>query len=123
MQRALAANLALNSGKMLGMTLRLLSLIQYATLAASWLLAGSALAQAGAACDPQSADTASTNACAVQRFQQDGVAIGTGEQAIPADVCSFQAIVPKETDWRDFAASPVWLEQVADPEAEKQYQV
>ena len=60
---------------------------------------------------------------AVQRFQQDGVAIGTGEQAIPADVCSFQAIVPKETDWRDFAASPVWLEQVADPEAEKQYQV
>ena len=50
--------------------LRLLPQIQYATLAASWLLAGSALAQAGAACDPQSADTASTNACAVQRFQQ-----------------------------------------------------
>lgn len=70
MQRALAANLACNSGKMQGMTLRLLPPIQYATLAASWLLAGSALAQAGAACDTQSADTASTNACAVQRFQQ-----------------------------------------------------
>lgn len=44
---------------------------------------------------------------AVRAFQQGGPAIGTGELAIPRSVCSFQAIVPKTTDWRDFAVRPV----------------
>ena len=44
---------------------------------------------------------------AVRSFQQGGPAIGTGELAIPRSVCSFQAIVPKSTDWRDFAVRPV----------------
>lgn len=44
---------------------------------------------------------------AVRTFQKGGPAIGTGELAIPRSVCSFQAIVPKTTDWRDFAVRPV----------------
>lgn len=60
---------------------------------------------------------------AVNRFIADGVAIGTGDLAIPSHVCSFQAIVPKETDWREFAAKHVWLDAVASPENDKNYQV
>jgi phthalate 4,5-dioxygenase oxygenase subunit len=44
---------------------------------------------------------------AVQRFQRGEPAIATGDLAIPASVCAFQAIVPKTTDWREFAARPV----------------
>ena len=45
---------------------------------------------------------------AVRAFQTGAPAIGTGDAAIPASVCSFQAIVPKTTDWRAFEAAPVW---------------
>jgi phthalate 4,5-dioxygenase oxygenase subunit len=41
---------------------------------------------------------------AVAEFQQGGEAIGTGGKAIPKEVCSYQAIVPKEIDWRTYAA-------------------
>ena len=45
---------------------------------------------------------------AVRTFQDGAQAIGTGDAAIPATVCSFQAIVPKTTDWRAFQAKYVW---------------
>lgn len=45
---------------------------------------------------------------AVRDFQNGKTAIGTGELTVPASVCSFQAIVPKETDWRAFPAHYVW---------------
>ncbi len=45
---------------------------------------------------------------AVRAFQNGKPAIGTGAAAIPASVCSFQAIVPKATDWRAFDAKYVW---------------
>jgi len=45
---------------------------------------------------------------AVRAFQDGKPAIGTGAAAIPASVCSFQAIVPKATDWRAFDAKYVW---------------
>ena len=45
---------------------------------------------------------------AVQAFKDGAPAIGTGELAIPTSVCAFQAIVPKATDWRTYAAQPVW---------------
>jgi len=48
---------------------------------------------------------------AVRAFRNGAPAIGTGEAAIARGVCSFQAIVPKTTDWRSFAARPVWDEQ------------
>ncbi len=48
---------------------------------------------------------------AVREFQDGGTAIGTGETAIPASVCSFQAIVPKTVDWRSFQASFVWADE------------
>lgn len=51
---------------------------------------------------------------ALQSFQKGGTAIGTGESRIPADVCSFQAIVPKEIDWRDYAARYIWQNNPAD---------
>ena len=44
---------------------------------------------------------------AVKAFAAGAPAIGTGEAAIPPEVCAFQAIVPKATDWRAFAARPV----------------
>jgi len=45
---------------------------------------------------------------AVRAFQDGAPAIGTGNAAIPPSVCSFQAIVPKTTDWRSFEARYVW---------------
>ena len=45
---------------------------------------------------------------AVQAFARGEPAIGTGDAAIPAEVCSFQAIIPKTTDWREFSAQYVW---------------
>jgi phthalate 4,5-dioxygenase oxygenase subunit len=48
---------------------------------------------------------------AVRSFQQGGRAIGTGEDAIPASVCAFQAVVPKTVDWRTYEARHVWQDQ------------
>ena len=45
---------------------------------------------------------------AARDFAEGGPAIGTGENAIPRNVCSFQAIVPKTVDWKSFEARPVW---------------
>jgi phthalate 4,5-dioxygenase oxygenase subunit len=47
---------------------------------------------------------------AVRAFQEGKPAIGTGDARITADVCAYQAIVPKTTDWRAFDARPVWDE-------------
>lgn len=61
---------------------------------------------------------------AVRAFQDGQPAIGTGELAIPPAVCSFQAIVPKTTDWRQFDARPVGAEPRQDqPELEPSYSV
>ncbi|MEO8856471.1 MAG: Rieske 2Fe-2S domain-containing protein [Burkholderiaceae bacterium] len=45
---------------------------------------------------------------AVRAFESGASAIGTAELRIPDTVCSFQAIVPKTTDWRKFEARYVW---------------
>ena len=45
---------------------------------------------------------------AARAFQGGAPAIGTGDARIPDSVCSFQAIVPKSTDWRAFEASYIW---------------
>jgi phthalate 4,5-dioxygenase oxygenase subunit len=47
---------------------------------------------------------------AVRAFQRGELAIGTGDARIPPEVCAFQAIVPKTTDWRQFPAKYVWDE-------------
>jgi phthalate 4,5-dioxygenase oxygenase subunit len=44
---------------------------------------------------------------AAKRFAKGEPPIGVGELKIPSTVCSFQAIVPKELDWREFEATPV----------------
>jgi phthalate 4,5-dioxygenase oxygenase subunit len=59
---------------------------------------------------------------AVRAFQQGQPAIGTGEQAATPQVCSFQAIVPKTTDWRQFDAHPVRAGR-EEPELEPSYSV
>ena len=48
---------------------------------------------------------------AVRAFARGEPAIGTGDAAIPAEVCSFQAIIPKTTDWREFSAQYVGTRQ------------
>lgn len=45
---------------------------------------------------------------AARKFAEEGVVIGQGDSRVPEDVCSFQAVVPKTTDWRDFKTSYVW---------------
>jgi phthalate 4,5-dioxygenase oxygenase subunit len=54
---------------------------------------------------------------AIRAFMAGKPAIGTGENAIPANVCSYQAIVPKTTDWRSYEVKPVWetLREVLEP--------
>src|SRR5690606_27772949 len=49
---------------------------------------------------------------AVREFSAGKEAIGTGENRIPAHICSFQAIVPKSTDWREFDVKYVWEDEV-----------
>ncbi|MES2974809.1 MAG: Rieske 2Fe-2S domain-containing protein [Pseudomonadota bacterium] len=44
---------------------------------------------------------------AVRAFEAGAPAIGTGADAATHDVCSFQAIVPKTTDWREYVAHAV----------------
>jgi phthalate 4,5-dioxygenase oxygenase subunit len=48
---------------------------------------------------------------ALKDFQNGEAAIGTGDKAIPPEVCAFQAIVPKTTDWRTYEASYVWADK------------
>ena len=56
---------------------------------------------------------------AVQAFARGEPAIGTGDSAIPPEVCSYQAIIPKTTDWRAYAAKYVW--DRAEPALEPSY--
>ena len=60
---------------------------------------------------------------AVRAFQRGEPAIGTGEQAIPPTVCSYQAIVPKTTDWRLHEVRYVWADGHQHPELEPSYSV
>jgi len=60
---------------------------------------------------------------AVLAFKNGEPAIGTGSNAIPPTVCSFQAIVPKTTDWRQYDAQYVWADGQQHPELEPSYSV
>jgi phthalate 4,5-dioxygenase oxygenase subunit len=60
---------------------------------------------------------------AVRAFQKGEPAIGTGDLAIPKSVCSFQAIVPKTTDWRVFETHPIRAEDKQQPELEPSYSI
>jgi len=61
---------------------------------------------------------------AVEAFARGEPAIGTGESSITPDVCAFQAIVPKSTDWRTFDAKVVWAQGDANaPALEPSYSV
>jgi phthalate 4,5-dioxygenase oxygenase subunit len=44
---------------------------------------------------------------AVRSFMAGETPIGTGESRIPVQVCAYQSIIPKTTDWRSFDAQPV----------------
>ena len=60
---------------------------------------------------------------AVKAFQQGAPAIGTGDEAVTPAVCSFQAIVPKTTDWRAYEPRYVWQDGVEHPVLEPSYSV
>ena len=45
---------------------------------------------------------------AVREFDRGAPAIGTGGNAIPLEVCAFQSVIPKTTDWRQHETSYVW---------------
>jgi phthalate 4,5-dioxygenase oxygenase subunit len=44
---------------------------------------------------------------AVRSFMAGEAPIGTGDNRIPVQVCAYQSIIPKTTDWRQFDAKPV----------------
>jgi len=44
---------------------------------------------------------------ALRDFMAGAMPIGSGTNTLPREVCSYQAIVPKTTDWRSFPAQPV----------------
>jgi phthalate 4,5-dioxygenase len=58
---------------------------------------------------------------AVRDFVDGKPAIGTGDLAVPAKVCSFQAIVPKTVDWKAYDVKPVW--ETPGPVLEPSYNV
>lgn len=60
---------------------------------------------------------------AAREVQQGKPAIGTGEQCIPASVCSFQSIIPKTTDWRNFSAQPVTQQAPAQGGLDSDYEI
>jgi phthalate 4,5-dioxygenase oxygenase subunit len=60
---------------------------------------------------------------AVRSFEQGGPAIGAGDLAIPKSVVSFQAVIPKTVDWRDYECSYIWGEDDKRPELEPSYSV
>lgn len=45
---------------------------------------------------------------AVHSFTSGGAAIGTGDLSIPAHICSYQAIIPKTSDWKAYEAHYVF---------------
>jgi len=60
---------------------------------------------------------------AVKAFQGGAPAIGTGKDAVAPTVCSFQSVIPKTTDWRDYSARYVWTGGEEQPELEPSYSV
>ncbi len=61
---------------------------------------------------------------AVRAVQRGEPAIGTGAQGTPPTVCSFQAVLPKTIDWREFEALPVGQsDQPVHAEFEPSYSV
>lgn len=58
---------------------------------------------------------------AVRAFQQGKPAIGTGADTIPPEVCAFQAMVSKTTDWRSCESKPVG--ETPGPVVESTYEV
>ncbi|TXH38309.1 MAG: MarR family transcriptional regulator [Burkholderiaceae bacterium] len=60
---------------------------------------------------------------AVQHFQQTGQAIGAGDHAIPLSVCSFQGVISKEIDWRNYETKYVWVNAESVSEGDDTYKV
>lgn len=59
---------------------------------------------------------------AIRDFEGGATPIGTSEHAIPSSVCSYQAVISKETDWRAYGASYVWGD-LDEPALESNYQI
>ncbi|MEX3959374.1 Rieske 2Fe-2S domain-containing protein [Trinickia sp. EG282A] len=59
---------------------------------------------------------------ALREFDNGASAIGTAELAASQTVCSFQAVIPKEVDWRAYEARYVWGD-MDQPALETNYQV
>jgi phthalate 4,5-dioxygenase oxygenase subunit len=60
---------------------------------------------------------------AVRSFAAGNAAVGTGDHAVPTGTCAFQAIITKDTDWRDHPATPVWTDAAEAGTFEPSYSV
>lgn len=56
---------------------------------------------------------------AARDVEQGRPAIGTGAAAIPADVSSYQAVLPKTVDWRTYEAIPIGYGAATDRHADE----
>lgn len=60
---------------------------------------------------------------AVRSFAAGNAAVGTGVHAAPTGICAFQAIITKDTDWRNHPATPVWTDACEAGTFEPSYSV
>ncbi|MEK7943517.1 Rieske 2Fe-2S domain-containing protein [Pigmentiphaga sp. YJ18] len=60
---------------------------------------------------------------ALDEFAASEAPIALGENAIPREICSFQAIVPKSVDWREYKVSHVWDDVPAAQRLDSNYEV
>lgn len=51
---------------------------------------------------------------AVRAFERGEPAIGTGELAIPPEVCAYQRVIPKTQDWREVPVRHVWDDEAQE---------
>lgn len=58
---------------------------------------------------------------AARDYMEGRKTLGTGKNAVPVSTCAFQAIIPKNTDWRKYNADYVW--DTAGEELEPSYSV
>jgi len=60
---------------------------------------------------------------ALDEFAGGAEPVGLGANAIPKEICSFQAIVPKSVDWREYRVSYVWDDVPAGRKLDSNYEV
>lgn len=60
---------------------------------------------------------------ALDEFAAGEQPVALGANAIPREICSFQAVVPKAVDWREYDTAPIWDDVPSARQLETNYEV